>query len=52
MTAVADGEMTDRQAFALDHVATDPREVLNPKLSAVRKHPRGFLLMSILAVDR
>jgi hypothetical protein len=44
--------MNERQAYALTHPATDPREALNPKLSAVRKHPRGFLLRSILAVDR
>lgn len=34
------------------NVATDPAEVLNPHLSAVRRHPAEFLLMSILAVDR
>ncbi len=44
--------MNERQAYALTHPATRPDEVLHPKLKAVRKHPRGFLLMSILAVDR
>ncbi len=41
-----------RQTYALAHPATDPEEALNPRLKAVRKHPRGFLVMSILAVDR
>ncbi len=44
--------MNPRQAYAIAHVATDPAEVLNPQLQAVRRHPRGFLIMSILAVDR
>lgn len=44
--------MNERQAYALTHPATDPAEALNPRLKAVRRHPRGFLLMSILAVDR
>ena len=43
---------TERQAYALTHPATDPAEVLNPKLTTTRKHPRGFMLMTILAVDR
>ncbi len=44
--------MNERQLYALTHPATRPDEVGHPKLKAVRKHPRGFLLMSILAVDR
>ena len=45
-------DLAARQAYALANVATHPAEVLNPRLSAVRRHPAGFLLMSILAVDR
>ena len=44
--------MNERQAYALNHVATDPREVANPVYQAIRVHARGFLLLSILAVDR
>lgn len=48
----ADDAMRARQAYALAHPATNPVEALNPRLRATRQHPRGFLLMSILAVDR
>lgn len=44
--------MNERQAYALANPANEPRGALNPKLKAVRKHPRGFLLTAILAVDR
>ena len=44
--------MNERQAYALNHVATDPRQVTDPRYQAVRTHARGFLLLSILAVDR
>lgn len=44
--------MNERQAYALTHPATSPYDVLNPKLKSMRKHPRGFLLVAILAVDR
>lgn len=49
---MTDDALRARQSYALTHPATDPNDVLNPKLKGVRKHPRGFLLMSILAVDR
>ncbi len=45
--------MTERQAYALAHPITDPMTVVgDPHLYATRKHPRGFLVRTILAVDR
>jgi hypothetical protein len=45
--------MTPRQAYALAHPITDPmRAVTDPRLYHTRQHPRGFLVKSILAVDR
>lgn len=44
--------MNERQAYALAHVATDPMRVTDPGYQSVRTHARGFLLLSILAVDR
>jgi len=44
--------MTPRQAYALANVITDPTGGLDPALTRVRQHPRGFRIMSILAVDR
>lgn len=45
--------MNKRQKLALANVATDPRQVLDPRLKEVYRHPvSGLLLMSILAVDR
>ncbi len=45
--------MTPRQAYALAHPITDPVTVIDDrKLYATRKHPRGFLIRSCLAVDR
>jgi hypothetical protein len=45
--------MTERQAYALAHPITDPVTVVGDRrLYATRKHPRGFLIMSCLAVDR
>lgn len=45
--------MTERQAYALAHPLTDPMgAVRDPRLYAWRKHPRGFMIRSILAVDR
>lgn len=44
--------MNERQAYALAHPASDRRGVHDPKLRRVRRHPRGFNLSSILAVDR
>lgn len=42
-----------RQAYALAHPVTDPVAVLaDPVLYDRRQHRRGFLLLSILAVDR
>lgn len=41
-----------RQAYALAHPVNDPREVLAPAFQQVRKHPRGFSILTILAVDR
>lgn len=47
------GAVNERQSYALAHVVTDPTAVTqDPRLKAVRSHPRGFLLLSILAVDR
>lgn len=44
---------TPRQAYALANVVTDPYRInADPKLSKVRRHPRGFNILSILAVDR
>lgn len=43
--------MNDRQAYALSHPLTDPSDSTAP-YTAVRVHARGFLLLSILAVDR
>lgn len=43
--------MNKRQAYALSHPFTDPSESTVP-FTEVRAHARGFLLLSILAVDR
>jgi hypothetical protein len=40
-----------RQAYALTNPFTDPAAPTDP-YTAVRTHARGFLLRSILAVDR
>jgi hypothetical protein len=42
---------TKRQAYALSHPLVDAAASTTP-YTAVRTHARGFLLMSILAVDR
>lgn len=45
--------MNERQAFALAHPLSGPDDRdLMAKLTAVRKHGTGLLVMSILAVDR
>lgn len=46
--------MNERQAFALAHPLSDPVKdrALMEKLTNVRKHATGLLVMSILAVDR
>lgn len=44
--------MNERQAYALANVVTDPMTVLGAGYTRTRQHPRGFLLRSILAVDR
>jgi hypothetical protein len=41
-----------RQAYALAHPLTDPARESTEPFTAVRAHARGFLLRSILAVDR
>jgi hypothetical protein len=43
--------VNDRQVYALTHPCTDTGESTAP-YTAVRVHARGFLLRSILAVDR
>jgi hypothetical protein len=43
--------MNERQAYALAHPFTNPSQSTAP-FTAVRAHARGFLLLSILAVDR
>lgn len=40
-----------RQAYALAHPLNGPAEALEP-YKLLRVHARGFLLLSILAVDR
>lgn len=44
--------MNPRQAYALAHPINDPASQSTKPYIAVRPHARGFLLMSILAVDR
>lgn len=46
--------MNERQKFALTHPLSDPTKdrALMERLTAVRKHGTGLLVMSILAVDR
>jgi len=44
--------VNERQAHALAHPLTDPSRESTGPYTAVRTHARGFLLMSILAVDR
>jgi hypothetical protein len=44
--------MNERQAYALANVVTDPIAVVGAGFKHIRHHPRGFLVMSILAVDR
>lgn len=46
------GALNERQRYALEHVADDPSMILARGLRRERKHPRGFLLRSVLAVDR
>jgi hypothetical protein len=41
-----------RQEYALLHPLTDPYRDSTAPFTAVRTHARGFLLCSILAVDR
>lgn len=44
--------MNPRQTYALTHPINDPARQSTAPYTAVRPHARGFLLMSILAVDR
>lgn len=44
--------MTPRQAYALAHPITDPSATDTAAYTAVRVHARGYLLQSVLAVDR
>lgn len=44
--------MNTRQAYALAHPLNDPGRDSTAPYTAVRPHARGFLLLSILAVDR
>lgn len=49
--------MDERQRYALTNPVTDPSDVrqvaaVQDQLRQVRRHARGFLLQSILAVDR
>lgn len=45
--------MNEAQAYALAHPVGDPALLLGDRrLWRERKHPRGFLLRSALAVDR
>jgi hypothetical protein len=44
--------MNERHAYALAHPINRPRGGMDPRLRSVRKHPRGFNLSAILAVDR
>lgn len=47
------GHLTARQAVALAHPITDPRDLLAPeKWRAVDEQRDGNLLMTILAIDR
>jgi hypothetical protein len=43
--------VNDRQAYALAHPLNKASQPTGP-YTAVRAHARGFLLMSVLAVDR
>jgi hypothetical protein len=42
----------ERQAYALIHPLTDPDRDSTAPYTTVRVHARGFLLLSVLAVDR
>jgi hypothetical protein len=44
--------VNERQAYALVHPIDNPRGAMDPRLRHVRKHPRGFNLSTVLAVDR
>jgi len=44
--------VNERQIYALTHPASDPHEALNPQLKRVRRHGKGWHIMTILAVDR
>jgi hypothetical protein len=45
--------VNERQAYAYAHPISDPRGVVaDPALKRTRKHPRGMLILTILAVDR
>lgn len=44
--------MNERQAYALGHPINDPGRESTAPYTAVRAHARGFLILSILAVDR
>jgi len=43
----------ERQAHAYAHPITDPRTILDdPLLCQAHPHPGGFLIVTLLAVDR
>ena len=45
--------MNERQAYALLNTLTDPTDIKAlSALGARRRHPAGFYIQSILAVDR
>lgn len=44
--------MNKRQAYAISHPLNDPERDSTKPYTEIRAHARGFLLLSILAVDR
>lgn len=45
--------MNERQAYALTNPLTDPTDIRAlARLRGMRRHARGFIVQSILAVDR
>jgi hypothetical protein len=44
--------VNDRQAYALSHPINDPARDSTKPYTLIRAHARGFLILSILAVDR
>lgn len=44
--------MNDRHAYALAHPLNTAYGAAPAELRRIRPHPRGYLLVSILAVDR